>query len=181
MSTSGLPRSWGDVDGTAPPPTPTGYDGVHLVRAVRVAASTAVVFLWLTQLKVAPYSYDLLDNGGRRSPRRLTPNLTLAAGDRVMEIFTATRIDRGRLLELTLTERRALQLFGPLVCTYQCLPDPHDVDATVLRCDLHLAPSTGLGAVRSTLLAWGDLIMMRRQLLNLKALSEETATTTALR
>jgi len=181
MSTTGLPWSWGDSDGTMPPPTPPGYTGVHLVRAVRVAAPAQVVFRWLTQLKVAPYSYDLVDNGRRRSPRTLTPHLTLAVGDTAVEIFTATRIEHERLLELTLTERRALQLFGPLVCTYQSLPDPQDSRATVLRCDLHLAPSTGLGALRATLLAWGDLLMMRRQLLNLKALSEETATTTELR
>jgi hypothetical protein len=45
-------------------------------RAVTVRASRPTVFRWLCQLRVAPYSYDLLDNGSRRR--------ALAWGDLVM-------------------------------------------------------------------------------------------------
>lgn len=168
----GLPWTWGDTGASLAPPAPAAYDGPHLVRSVSVAAPPDVVFRWLVQLQVAPYSYDLLDNWGRRSPRRLIEGLTVEQGTSMMGIFTVTALVPDRVLELTLTDPGALRAFGPLVCTYQTVPQ---VGGTTLRCDVFLASRSGAGRIQAYLLAWGDLVMMRKQLLTFATLSERSA------
>ena len=144
-----------------------------LSRAVRVRAEPAVVFRWLGQLRVAPYSYDLIDNRGSRSPRTMTMTDPIAIGQTFADIFTLTSFEPDRSITLELTGRAALVAFGPLTIVYRTLPDGA---RTVLRSDLLLPrPRDRRERLRQVLLAWGDLVMMRRQLLNLRRLSERTA------
>jgi len=41
------------------------------VAGVGVAAPVEAVWPWVAQVRLAPYSYDWVDNLGRRSPREL--------------------------------------------------------------------------------------------------------------
>jgi hypothetical protein len=142
-------------------------DGV-LFRAVDVGAPAEVVFRWLCQLRRAPYSYDWVDNLGRRSPRQLTPGLDqLEVGQRFMSIFRLVSFDQGR--SITLHSRTAA--FGRVVVTY--VAAPIDADRSRLVAKLAFAaPSGPVGWVGRRVLPAGDLVMMRKQLLTLKALAE---------
>ena len=126
-----------------------------LHRAVSVDAPDEVVFRWLCQLAVAPYSYDWVDNLGRRSPQQLTPGAErLVLGQRMTSGFRLGHVDHGRSLTIVgygsaiTYEAGDGRLVGCLACRFPRL--------------LHLP------------LAAGDLVMMRRQLLNLKGLAERS-------
>jgi len=139
---------------------------LRLHRAVSIDASPGIVFRWLCQLKQAPYSYDLLDNFARRSPRELTPGAErLAVGQRFMSIFALISYTHGE--HITLRSHRT-------VVTYAVIPAERST--RVLARVLFDPPGGRLsGALIARALALGDLLMMRKQLLTLKALAEREA------
>jgi hypothetical protein len=144
-----------------------------LYRAVDVDASAPVLFRWLCQLRVAPYSYDLLDNFGRRSPRELTPGVAeLAVGQRFMTIFRLASFEAGRHVTLRIDPGRPRATFGDLAISYVVVSDGDARSRLVVKLRVDLPGDRLVPRMRRALLAWGDLLMMRKQLLTLKALAE---------
>ena len=144
-----------------------------LFRGVTIAAPAERIFRWLCQLRAAPYSYDLLDNGGRRSPRDLTPGLdNLAVGQSVMRIFRLAAYEPNRHLTIRVkSPTSASRTFGDVAGTYLILPAGDGTCRLLVK--LLVAYPRGLtGVLVRRFLPFGDLIMMRRQLLNLKKLAE---------
>jgi hypothetical protein len=152
-----------------------------LFRAVDVAAPADLVFRWLCQLRLAPYSYDWIDNLGRRSPRQLTPGLDrLEVGQPIATFFRLAAFEEGRSITFGADTGR----LGRVAMTYRAVPAGAGANAganaTTGTCRLVVKlafawPPGRLGSVMRTLLPAGDLVMMRRQLLNLKALAERDA------
>ena len=135
--------------------------GVRADRAIGIAAPPPIVFAWLCQLRAAPYSYDLLDNLGRQSPRERDPELVhLEVGQRFMTVFALQSFVAG--------ERITLLAKGVAV-TYA-------VRAEGAGSRLHVRVLFGGPRLLARLLALGDLVMMRKQLLTLKSLAEREAT-----
>jgi hypothetical protein len=145
-----------------------------LFRGVDVAAPAAVTYRRLCHVKVAPYSYDWLDNRGRRSPRGLIAGIDdLALGDRML-IFTLVAFQRDEHVTLRLTAPHARRVFGDIAVTYAVVATSPSTCRLVAK--LRVTPAPGpLGRLRTSLLAWGDLVMMRKQLLTLARLAERDA------
>jgi hypothetical protein len=149
----------------------TPYDAAYF-RAVPVQASAPIVFRWLCQLRVAPYSYDCIDNGGRRSPRELVPGLDqLHVGQRVCTIFQLVDFEPNRHLTLRLWAARAKAFFGEVAISYLIFPQEDGCCRLVVKL-LVRYPRGYMGAVMRRWLPWGDLFMMHKQLLTLKHLAE---------
>lgn len=143
----------------------------RVIRAVTVDAPVPVVFRWLCQLRFAPYSYDWIDNLGRRSPRTLTPGAEqLEDGQRFMTIYRLASFVPDDHLTLTTTPKA-----GGLMstCSYRVRPEGDGTRLVV--CALMRYPRNPLGAAVKAVFPAGDLVMMRRQLLNLKRLAEATS------
>jgi hypothetical protein len=131
-------------------------------RGVRVEAPAAVVWPWVAQVRLAPYSYDWIDNRGRRSPRELAGLPEPQAGDR---FTTAGGRALGRIVSVDPGEQLTGAIMGAFM-SYVLVPaDPGGTRLllkVVMRTTRWAAPGISVG----------DLIMARRQLLNLKQLAE---------
>ncbi|KUI23939.1 polyketide cyclase [Mycobacterium sp. IS-1496] len=142
-------------------PNPAG----QFWRGVTVNAEPPRVWPWLTQIRVAPYSYDWLDNLGRQSPRLLLGLPEPAVG----EPFTAAG---GRRLGAIVSVERERQLTGRIAGVLMSYVLEPDSGSTRLLLKIN-APAIRFGGLLLPLLSIGDLAMARRQLLNFKRLAEQ--------
>ncbi|MET0447062.1 MAG: hypothetical protein ABW004_01595 [Aeromicrobium sp.] len=130
-------------------------------RGITVDATPDAVWPWIAQIRLAPYSYDWIDNRGRRSPRELRG----LDEPRVGEPFSATA---GRPLGTIVAVEPGVHLTATIMgvhMSYVLVGAGHRT-----RLLLKLAARRGRGF--GPLLAVGDLVMARKQLLTLKELAE---------
>jgi hypothetical protein len=136
-------------------------------RGVTIHADTEIVFRWICQMKVAPYSYDWIDNLGRKSPQKLIPGVDeLKIGQKVMFIFDLIDFKRNKHLTIRLNKAAAI-FFGDTVISYRIISKSHNKCRLLIKI-LVRYPTGFLGKLVSRILPPGYLIMMRRQLLNFK-------------
>jgi hypothetical protein len=131
-------------------------------RGVNVVAPPEAVWPWVAQVRAAPYSYDWIDNRGRRSPRELLGLPEPRVGDR---FTTAGGREMGRIVSVDPGRQLTGSIMGTFM-SYVLVP----CDQGTTRLLLKVVSQTSRWAAPG--LAVGDLIMARRQLLNLKQLAE---------
>jgi hypothetical protein len=146
------------------------YRSMH--RAVDVEAPLSTSFRWLCQLTVAPYSYDWIDQRGRRSPDRLTPGADQVQVGQNFLIAPIRDWERDRHISGSVTPAVA-RVFGPTAFTYRV--SSRGVDGSRILVRLNVGVTGVWSRVRAELFAVGDLVMMRKQLLTLKSYAERDA------
>ena len=129
--------------------------------AASVEAAPDDVWPWVCQIRLAPYSYDWIDNLGRRSPRQLRDLPKPRPGQ---HFTTAGGRRFGQILAVESAQQLTARIIGAVV-SYVLVPIDN---GTRLLFKAVLARYRLLGP----LLSLGDLVMARRQLLNLKQLAE---------
>lgn len=130
-------------------------------RGVTVAAPAERVWSWVTQIRVAPYSYDWIDNLGRRSPSTLLGLPDPVVGE---HFISCGGRPLGRVLHVTRGREFTGEIAGATM-SYELNPQGYSTR-------LLLKVVMARGRPIAPLVSVGDLVMARRQLLNLKRLAE---------
>jgi hypothetical protein len=131
-------------------------------RSVTIDAPADVVWARLIQVRLAPYSYDWIDNLGRRSPAELQALADPEVGDQ----FSATAgRPLGRILAVEHQVHLTARIMGATM-TYQLNAEGPSQTRLILKIVGEMSRPV------AALLCIGDLVMARRQLLNFKRLAE---------
>nr|WTA65362.1 polyketide cyclase [Micromonospora sp. NBC_00855] len=133
-------------------------------RGVGIDAPAAAVWPWVAQVRLAPYSYDWIDNLGRRSPRQLKSLPEPQVGE---AFTTAGGRKLGRIVSVDPGNQLTSTIMGAYM-SYVLVPQEHDATRLLLKVVMRTTRWAAPG------LSVGDLIMARRQLLNLKKLAERS-------
>ena len=141
-------------------------------RAITLDAPPSEVFPWLRQLgfgRAGWYSYDIIDNLGRRSARKVNPDWqSLAVGDEVPggpASFTAVVVDPPRALVIALGDGSATPRKITFTLAYELHDDPRGTRlVSRVRARVNLPAGR---IIERMLLGPGDGIMLRKQLLNI--------------
>jgi hypothetical protein len=145
---------------------PANYRG--MLRGINIYASANIVFRWICQIKIAPYSYDWIDNGGRQSPRKLSPGLERLEIGQNFLIGRIVEFEEGS--DITCVIPEMYFLICPMSITYKVRSTGLKTSRIIVKIDVGY--ESLLDKIRGNLLAIGDLIMMRKQLVTLKELAE---------
>lgn len=135
---------------------------LQLWRGITIEAPAELAWRWLCQVQLAPYSYDWLDNLGRRSPRDLRSLHDPRPGERFSRV--AGRFGVGRVLSVTPGEQLTATVMGS-VMSYVVSPEGA---STRLVLKIVMKDRHWWGPV----VALGDWPMARRQLKNFRSLAE---------
>lgn len=151
-----------------------GTERRNLIRTVGIDARPQDIFPWLKQLRIAPYSYDFIDNGRRKSPGFIIENLPpLRINTHFLLAFHISEFEEDSFIVCRFCEPVnppfSLSLQG-LYIEYRIAENDND---TRLWCKVTgYIKRNAVSGVFFSAFALVNKIMMTRQLKNIKKYSE---------
>ena len=148
-----------------------------MLRGISVKATPQTVYKWLNQLQYGPYSYDWLDNPGRKSPQYLIEdNPSLKPGKPALGMFNIVSCEP----DAHFTSVMKPNFFpGLKECAVTYIIVQHRDHCRLLVKINVIYKKSVVGYIMRALLSLGDAIMMGKQLKNMKRLAERTEATYA--
>jgi hypothetical protein len=144
------------------------------IRVISIQTNPKILFRWLCQLKEAPYSYDMIDNFGKRSPRYLIPGSEkLSIGQTIMDMFKIVDFQYNKHITMKIDGRIPKLIFGECVVSYL-------IQSNNKGCRLIVKARTNHSKNIfffwiPWILPWGDLLMLRKQFITFKQITENKA------
>ncbi len=149
----------------------------ELLRFTDINAAAQIIFIWLNQLRIAPYSYDFIDNRCHKSP------------DYIIENMPALKVNNHFLLAFHVYAFVANSFLVGRFC--EPINAPYNISMKSLYIEYRLVENGGktqlwcklIGNIKKdlfskvffTIFAVVNRIMMSRQLKTIKKLSERSA------
>jgi hypothetical protein len=134
-------------------------------RGVHVRAPASALWPWVTQVRIAPYAYDWIDNLGRRSPQQLMNLPEPHAGE---AFTTAGGRKLGRIVSVESQRQLTATIMGAFL-SYVLVPQEDAATRLLFKIVMRTNRLIAVG------LSVGDLVMARRQLLTFQRLAEHQA------
>jgi hypothetical protein len=146
----------------------------ELLRCIEIKAGASDIFVWLKQLRIAPYSYDFVDNRFRRSPGYIIKNLPpLKVNSHFLLSFHILEFEENSFIACRFCE----PINPPLSLYLKGLFLEYRIQEmgskTRLWCKIKGYTNTGISSKGFFFIfSFMNKIMMKRQLKNIKKLSE---------
>jgi hypothetical protein len=146
----------------------------ELLRYIEISANPPEIFVWLKQLRVAPYSYDFIDNRSRKSPYFVIENLPpLKINTHYLLAFHISEFEENSFIACRFCEpiNEPVNLYmKDLYFEYRIIEQG---TKNILWCKIKGYFNTDISSKGFFyIFSLVDKVMMKRQLKNIKRLSE---------
>ena len=149
----------------------------ELLHCTEISARSSDIFVWLNQMRVAPYSYDFIDNNGRKSPDYIIKNLPpLKVNTHYLLSFHIVEFEENSFIACRLCEPVNTPISLYMKCLFLEYRIVEQGDKSQLWCKVK-------GYINANIASRGffytfsfmNIVMMAKQLKNIKKLSERLA------